>query len=255
MTPTPTETAGQEEERRLAELAPPVAPTRLSADLEALRARLTDASLSIGDLESSLKGRGFAMLLMLLALPFCLLPIPGLSMPFGVAVFLIGGRLTLGQQPWLPEFIRKIRFPAERLQKLLSGAIRLARAIEKLARPRMRFLQTWPGMTNLIGFGITMAGLLLLLPLPIPFSNTLPAWSVVLLTAGMIERDGLLVLVGHLLAVASWALVALLWVFGAAGIEKLWAMWGWCSLPVRRWAGVACPPSVCGAVPENWLSD
>jgi hypothetical protein len=36
-----------------------------------------------------------------------------------------------------------------------------------------------------------LSGLLMLLPLPIPLTNTLPALTVVLLAAGAIERDGL----------------------------------------------------------------
>lgn len=208
----------------LAELSPPVPPTRLSADLNGLRDCLEDRPLSIGDIEQALQGRGFALMLMLLALPFCVLPVPGLSTPFGVAVFLGGMRLTLGQQPWVPQYVRRRQFPPEKMRRLLGGAIKLARTIERIARPRMQFLQTWPGMMNLIGFGIASAGLLLLLPLPIPFSNTLPAWAVVLLTAGMIERDGLLVLLGHILAVAAWAYVVLISVFGSAGLGKLWDM-------------------------------
>jgi hypothetical protein len=208
----------------LAELAEPVLPTRLSADLTGLRDALTNEPLSIGELENSLKGRGFALLLMLLALPFCVLPIPGLSTPFGIIVFLIGLRLTLGQKPWLPLFARRLEFSPDRLRQILTAAIRFSQNVEKVARPRMHFLQTWPGMTNLIGFGIASAGLLLLLPLPIPFSNTLPAWAVVLLSAGMVERDGLLVLLGHILAVASWAYVVAVWLFGKAGVSKLWEM-------------------------------
>ena len=43
--------------------------------------------------------RGVAMLLLLLALPFCLIPVPGLSTPFGIAVLLIGIRIAFRQKP------------------------------------------------------------------------------------------------------------------------------------------------------------
>ena len=74
---------------------------------------------------------------------------------------------------------------------------------------------------NLIGVGITSGGLLLLLPLPIPLSNTVPAWAVVFLTAGMMERDGVLVLLGHLMTLLSWDFIVLAWLYGAKGIEQL----------------------------------
>jgi hypothetical protein len=40
-------------------------------------------------------------------------------------------------------------------------------------------------------------------PLPIPFSNSIPAWAVVLLTIGMMEKDGLCVLLGYLMVVGT----------------------------------------------------
>ena len=86
--------------------------------------------------------------------------------------------------------------------KKLSGGIRFAKLMEKIVKPRMHFLHSWPGAMNLI-LGIAAGGLLLLLPLPIPFSNMVPAWAVVLLTAGMMERDGLVVLLGHTVTLVS----------------------------------------------------
>ena len=195
--------------------------SRLSSDLAALRARSAGQSLTVNELEKALKGRGFAMLLLLLALPFCFIPIPGLSTPFGIAVLLIGVRISLGQKPWLPQFIRRKSISPGRLAKLLEGAGKFARLMEKFVRPRMHFLQRWPGMMNLIGLGIASGGLLLLLPLPIPFTNTIPAWAVVGLAAGMMERDGLLVLLGYFMTLVSWAYVGLVWLLGVKGVQKL----------------------------------
>lgn len=62
-------------------------------------------------------------------------------------------------------------------------------------------------MLRLIGFGIVIAGVGLMLPLPIPFSNSIPAWAVVLLAVGMMEKDGLCVLLGHLAVVGSWVFI------------------------------------------------
>lgn len=205
-------------DRALVETMP---ASRLSNDLATLRARSAGKSLTVNELEKALKGRGFAMLLLLLALPFCFVPIPGLSTPFGVAVFLIGIRIAAGQKPWLPEFIRRKNISPRRIAKLLEGAAKFACLMEKFVRPRMHFLQRWPGMMNLIGLAIVSGGLLLLLPLPIPFTNTIPAWAVVCLAAGMMERDGLLVLVGYIMTLVSWAYIGLVWLLGAKSVQKL----------------------------------
>jgi hypothetical protein len=81
------------------------APRSLSSDLESLRTHPQNRSLSLAELKQALKERGPAMLLVLLALPFCFIVIPGLSMPFGIAICVIGASLIIGHQPWLPRFI------------------------------------------------------------------------------------------------------------------------------------------------------
>jgi len=195
--------------------------SRLSTDLELLQARVKGRSLTLVELKQSLKGRGSAMLLILLALPFCFIAIPGLSTPFGIAICLIGGCLVMGREPWLPRFILCRRLSSTRLAQLLTGAIKVARQLEKFVRPRLGFLHTGPGMLRVIGLGIVIASLGLMLPLPIPFSNSIPAWAIVLLAIGMMENDGLCVLLGHLTAIATWAFIGLASVFAVGGFQKL----------------------------------
>jgi len=76
-------------------------------------------------------------------------------------------------------------------------------------------------MLRLIGLSIVIAGLGLMLPLPIPFSNSIPAWAVVLLAIGMIEKDGLCVLLGHLTAIPTWAFIGLASMFAVGGFQRL----------------------------------
>src|SRR5260370_23842707 len=98
------------------------------------------------------------MLLILLALPFCFIAIPGLSTPFGIAICLIGACLVLGREPWLPRFIMHRRLSTTRLAQILTGAINVARLLLKFVRPRFTFLPPGPGMVRLICFGVVLAG-------------------------------------------------------------------------------------------------
>src|ERR1700739_3859434 len=101
------------------------------------------------------------------------------------------------------------RLSTTRLSQILTGAIKVARQLEKFVRPRLAFLHAGPGMFRLIGLGIVIASLGFVLPLPIPFSNSIPAYAVVLLAIGMMENDGLCVLLGHLTAIATWVFIGL----------------------------------------------
>jgi hypothetical protein len=195
--------------------------SRLSSDLEALHIRTKDQSLTLGELKQALKGRGSAMLLVMLALPFCFIAIPGLSIPFGIAICFIGLRMVIGREPWLPRFIMCRRLSTAQSNQLLTGAIKVARTLESFVRPRLGFLHAGPTMLRLIGLGIVIASLGLMLPLPIPFSNSIPAWAVVLLAIGRMEKDGLCVLLGHLTVVATWAFIGLTSVFAVGGFQRL----------------------------------
>lgn len=195
--------------------------SRLSTELEVLRSRMKDQSLTLEELKRALRGRGSAMLLVLLALPFCFVAIPGLSIPFGIAICCIGARMMIGREPWLPRSILHRRLSTARSHQLLTGAIKLARMLESFVRPRFDFLHAGPIMPRVTGLGIVIASLGLMLPLPIPFSNSIPAWAVVLLAIGMMEKDGLCVLLGYLTVVATWVFIGLTSMFAIGGIQAL----------------------------------
>jgi hypothetical protein len=199
----------------------PGLPSRLSADLETLHTRLKDQALTLGELKHALQGRGTAVLLILLALPFCFIAIPGLSTPFGIAIGLIGACMVLGLEPWLPHFIMRRRLSTALSNQLLSGAIKVARTLESFVRPRLGFMHAGPAMRRLTGLGILIASLGLMLPLPIPFSNSIPAWAVVFLAIGMMEQDGLCILLGHLGALGTWVFIGATSLFAVRGIQSL----------------------------------
>jgi hypothetical protein len=204
-------------------------PRKLSDDLRELLRASAGRALTLGELESSLQGRGFALLILLMSLPFCFpVSIPGLSMPFGVVIMFLGFRLACGRKPSLPGFVLKREIQFSTLEKIVGFGLKLATRMEKIAKPRMQFLHRWPGMTNLIGVGLALGGLLLLLPLPplIPLSNTIPAISVVLLTAGLVERDGVFVLAGYGVNLLAWVYFIFMFVMGGEGIRHLLRFFG-----------------------------
>jgi hypothetical protein len=205
-------------------------PRRLSEDLRELLRETAGRSITIGELEQILKGRGFGLFLLLLALPFAFpITVPGLSIPFGIVIMLLGLRIMLGMKPSLPSFILRRQVSQQILEKLLGFGLKLSMRMEKLVKPRLHFLQRWPGMINLIGLAIASGGFLLSLPLPplIPFSNSIPAISILMLTAGLVERDGLLVLFGHLLNFAAWGYFIFMFVIAGNGLTHLWNQLGW----------------------------
>jgi hypothetical protein len=185
-------------------MSPVATPRKLSEELAALHARAGERAVPLRELIYMLRGRAYMLLIILLSLPFIQpVPLPGLSTPLGFAIVLIAIRLSLGQRPWLPKKIQRVKLPAGFFGKLITFTQKLIRFMESVLRPRLAALTATSLLNQLHAIVILVAALVLLLPLPIPFSNVLPAWAIFLTACGLLERDGLFILLGYVaLAIA-----------------------------------------------------
>jgi hypothetical protein len=190
--------------------------TTFSAELRALIDRFGDRPVRLSEILEATQGRGYYLLLLLITLPFVgPIPLPGFSIPFGFTVTLLGTRLALDRKPWLPRRLLQRQMPAHSLSKWLNAVSRIMSGLEILLRPRLLFVPNHAVFRRTAGLLIALSGLMLMLPFPLPFSNSLPAWTVILLSAGALGRDGLFFFggcVAFALSVVFFALVA----FGGA---------------------------------------
>jgi hypothetical protein len=183
---------------------PPVPVRKLSVELAELHARAGTGPITLREVIQLLGGRAYLLLVLLLSLPFITpLPLPGLSVPFGLAIALISLRLSLGQRPWLSKNLQRKELPAGFITKVFSVAEKILRFLEKFLRPRLTFLTDTPLLRQLHAVLMLVAALALLLPLPIPFTNSFPAWTILLVAAGLLERDGAFVLAGYVIFAAG----------------------------------------------------
>ena len=203
-------------------------PRKLSVELAELHARAGDRAVPLREVIFVLRNRAYLLLIVLLALPFIQpVPLPGLSTPLGLAIVLIALRLSLGQRPWLPMRIQRAKLPAGFFGKVLTFTARLLRFLESVLRPR------WPAVTGtalvnqLHAIVILVSALILLLPLPIPFSNFIPAWAIFLMACGLLERDGVFILAGY---AAFACVVAFFFFLGEVAQEAMRHLWTWLQL-------------------------
>lgn len=176
-----------------------------------LQERAKTEQIAVRTVIVTLGARAYSLLLILLALPFITpIPLPGLSTPFGLAIALISLRLTLGQRPWLAKGIQRRVLPPKFFDQLVRVAGRIIAGFEKLLRPRLAILTDY-GWLRQVHAGLMMvSGLALLLPLPIPFTNSFPAWVVLLMAGGLLERDGAFVIAAYTVFAAGVVYVVLL---------------------------------------------
>ena len=137
--------------------------------------------------------RGLLILCMILTMPFLLpVSIPGSSIPFGAIIALHGVGIVTHRAPWLPERLMNRRLAAHALVPLLARGACLFARLARWVYPRPWPLTHGPTIGRLNGILLALSGILLMSPLPLPLSNTLPAYRALFLAAGSLEHDALL---------------------------------------------------------------
>jgi len=196
---------------------------RLSAQVRSLAEACRDREVTLGDISDLLQGRGLCLFLVILGLPFCLpIPMPGLSVPFGFAIMLLGMRLLFRQSERLPAVLSRQRVSAKVFGPLLRSVAGVLSMLEALMASRLRWIMDHPPGRRTAGGMIALCGFLLMLPLPIPFTNVFPAFTVVLLACAIVERDGVTAVVGLILFIITVVLFGLIAYGGAAAVD--WAI-------------------------------
>jgi hypothetical protein len=138
-----------------------------------------------------------------------------------MALIFLGLRISFRKHPWLPKRLLQWEIPYSTLIKIIRAALTVTTRLEKVIHPRLKFFNRWATFKALNGLIITLSAFLLMLPIPIPFTNTLPAFAIVLISTGMIEEDGAVIVTGYLMAGISYVYIFSLWLVGRMGVNLL----------------------------------
>jgi hypothetical protein len=195
---------------------------RLSAEFRQIEAICdTPIPISLGFVLNHLERRGYALFTLFLAGPFLIpLPLPGLSVPFGILIALFAFAMAFERKPFLPQswLLREIPKPTLRMFSVMAQKFFLK--FEAMFKPRIVWLVDAPSGRFIIATLIALGGILLALPLP-PGTNSPPAALIIALSIGYLERDGFLILIGYGLFLLNAAFFGALAVYGYEGGMKL----------------------------------
>jgi hypothetical protein len=154
-----------------------------------------------------LKHRAFGFTLLIFALPCCLPMPPGIPTVCGIALVIIALNLIAARQRlWLPAMVADKSVTRADLKRLVERVTPHLMRLEKICKPRFAIV-TEPVGKALIGIVILALGLIMILPIPF-LGNMPPGFAATIIAIGMTERDGLVVLIGALLAVIAIALAS-----------------------------------------------
>lgn len=194
------------------DLAPKSRPSvrggrRISTILEALPAAVEGDRISFGDLVDAFEHRAYGPLIVVFAAPN-LLPValPGISAVLGAPLILLTGQLMLGRRrPWLPGFLRRRSLARSSFQSMVDRIVPRLKRIERLVSPRLLALTGTPAQRAIGALGLVLA---LIITLPVPFGNSVPGLALVVMSVGLLGRDGLAVITGGLIGAAGLAIAS-----------------------------------------------
>lgn len=170
--------------------------------LERLFAGPRDSLLTIKVFLDGLGDRSYPFIIAALNVPN-IIPtgIPMLSTVTGVPMLVLVVQHFLGRPtPSLPDFVGRRGLPRAGLQDMLKRA---RRHIERLERTVHARHEWWVQGTPRRVLEITWLLLIVLLALPIPFDNLIPAWAIFFFCLALIEDDGIMAMLGWLLTLVT----------------------------------------------------
>lgn len=195
---------------------PAMKPSRLPPDetrtfsdvLEGL-GQSDDPRLSLREMVEAFGERGFGAVMLMMALMALIPWPPGGKAVFAVPIILIAAEMALqSDRVWLPRFLMKASVSRATYRTASQKILKRLRQVERLTRPRLPVLT---GEVADVVIGILCILLALMMALPVPFGDALPGITLVILALGIIQRDGIFIILGLIGSILCGIYLALVW--------------------------------------------
>lgn len=158
--------------------------------------------MKLGEILQNLQQSAFGVFLFIAILP-SFIPIPGVGGALsGPLVILIGAQMMCGlRKPWVPGFIARRGPRRGTMHKFLDRIDGALRRLDRLLKPRLPQLLGPVAAHAFSGLLLVLLGILL--SLPIPFTNYLFGFQLLLFSLALLERDGVLMLLNWIAAITA----------------------------------------------------
>ncbi len=189
--------------------------------LDAIEEACVQGNINLQKIFDIFGAEGHYVLILFLILPF-LQPIPllGLSTPFGIIIAMVAIFAYLKKPPRIPKQWGQKNLPSNTVLKIAEGSERIFEKLSFFLHPRLK--QLFRNPFRFINMAvIVINAILLALPLPVPFSNTVPAWAILFVTLANPEKDGLFIILSYVQSVLCLLYFALLVEGVGTGLEFL----------------------------------
>lgn len=178
---------------------------------------LTSKDASLADVVSALGERSLLVGLIIFSLPNCIPAPPAVGSVFALPVLVVAWQIMRGYEGLrLPQILARRRVQVRHLRWIAEKGLRPLRAVERRCKPRLQGLVTPAAERRIAGYVLLLAATVLF---PGPMTNFLPAIGIVIISVGLLERDGLVVVGGMV-----WGFIAMI-IATAATVALFGGLW------------------------------
>ena len=189
-------------------------PRRFSDTLERMGAHGGE-KLHLGEIVEAFGERAFGAVMLLFAIVNMLPWPPGGTTLTSAPLLFLSAELASGRDSlWLPQWLGRASVKRDRFRTLSGRLMKIIRFSEALSRPRLYFLTGRLGQ-GLIGLACLCLSAILVLP--VFGGNLIPAVAIGFFSLGIMQRDGLAVLLGWIMTGVTVAVLILAWNLVLAG--------------------------------------
>ena len=168
-----------------------------SKKIDIIKKSVNLGDVSVKELLDILLEDGVHIMIIILIAPFLFpVSIPGSSTPFGILIILLELSVLFNRQLPLPKMVSEYTLSEESMNKLFEVLHKAMGYIEKISKPRGNLTKNVV-VGKLNSLIVILLAMLLFLPLPIPFTDFIPAVSILLLSVSCLEDDSYLLLLGY----------------------------------------------------------
>jgi hypothetical protein len=197
----------------------------LAERLRAITEQFPAEGVAMADLRDVVGQDGLMLLTAFMTIIFMVpVSVPGVSTVFGAAILMIGVSRLFGQRLWLPRALERRTVPSDGIRKAFERGLVWVHRLERVSRPgRLPRLTSGALMRVFTDAGLVLGAVLLMMPFGlIPLSNTLPAIALLFFAIGILQRDGVCILLGHVSNVVTMIYFAVLIGGGGVVLQRAW---------------------------------
>lgn len=172
------------------------------------------ADISIFEILRILREGSFGIVLIVFSVP-TVLPIPGIGAFLSIPALFVSLQLIMGRNYlWLPKWVGRKKIAMKSMKKIVDNSIPYLRKAEFFLHPRGFFLSGKIGhaICGIICFLCAVS-----VAIPFPLTNTIPSIGIIIIALGLLERDGLAIIAGMLVAIFGIAVATTVIYLGTEG--------------------------------------